>query len=88
MLKVGITGGIGSGKSLINRLFELQGIPVYNSDFRAEWVMQCDLIVRQELLGAFGPEAFDATTHQLNRAYLAQTLLTPNPILLDSWRKE
>lgn len=78
MLKVGITGGIGSGKSIISRLFELLGIPVYDSDFRAKWVMQHHLALRQELLGAFGPEAFDATTQQLNRAYLAQMVFS-NP---------
>ena len=86
MLKVGITGGIGSGKSIISRVFQLLGIPVYDSDFRAKWVMQNHPVLRQELLQAFGPEAFDATTRQLNRTYLAQTVFT-NPeklVLLNS----
>ncbi|QMU29518.1 dephospho-CoA kinase [Adhaeribacter radiodurans] len=78
MLKVGITGGIGSGKSIICRLFELLGIPVYDSDYRAKWVMQHHLGLRQELIDAFGLQVFDATTEQLNRKYLAQ-LVFNNP---------
>ncbi|QNF34384.1 dephospho-CoA kinase [Adhaeribacter swui] len=86
MLKVGVTGGIGSGKSLVCRLFALLGIPVYDSDFRAKWVMQHQPELQQELRAAFGQEAFDATTGLLNRAYLAQ-LVFHNPeqlILLNS----
>ncbi|PSR53942.1 dephospho-CoA kinase [Adhaeribacter arboris] len=78
MLKVGITGGIGSGKSLICRFFELLNIPVYDSDYRAKWVMQHHLGLRQELLDAFGLQAFDGETGQLNRKYLAQ-LVFNNP---------
>ncbi|RDC62278.1 dephospho-CoA kinase [Adhaeribacter pallidiroseus] len=78
MLKLGITGGIGSGKSLICRVFALLGIPVYDSDGRAKWVMQYLPELQQELRTAFGPNAFDANTGLLNRAYLAQ-LVFQNP---------
>ncbi|MDQ4140922.1 MAG: dephospho-CoA kinase [Bacteroidota bacterium] len=78
MLKVGVTGGIGSGKSIVCRLFELLGIPVYDSDFRAKWVMQHHLGLRQELIDAFGPKAFNETTGQLDRSYLGQ-LVFNNP---------
>jgi dephospho-CoA kinase len=81
MLKVGVTGGIGSGKSLICRLFALLGIPVYDSDFRAKWVMQHQPELQLELRTAFGQEAFDAATGLLNRAYLAQ-LVFNNPAQL------
>lgn len=74
MLKVGITGGMGVGKSLVCRLFSLLGAPVYDSDARAKWVMQHHPVLRQELVTAFGPAAFDVVTGQLNRAYLAQTV--------------
>ena len=42
MLKVGITGGIGSGKSTVSRFFSELGVPVYDSDQRAKSLMQHD----------------------------------------------
>ena len=71
MLRIGITGGIGSGKSVVCRLFGVLGIPVYDADSRAKWVMANDLVLRRELQAAFGTETFDAAG-QLNRTYLAQ----------------
>ena len=71
MLRIGITGGIGSGKSVVARLFATLGVPVYDSDSRAKWVMANDLVLREQLLAAFGPSTYDATG-QLNRPYLAQ----------------
>jgi dephospho-CoA kinase len=71
MLRIGITGGIGSGKSVVCRLFQVLGVPVYDSDFRAKWVMVNDAQLRDELVAAFGPETFD-TAGQLNRAHLSR----------------
>jgi dephospho-CoA kinase len=71
MLRIGITGGIGSGKSVIARLFALLGVPIYDSDSRAKWVMANDLVLREQLITAFGPATYDAAG-QLNRPYLAQ----------------
>ncbi|WP_192822433.1 dephospho-CoA kinase [Rufibacter sp. LB8] len=73
MLKIGITGGIGSGKSIVCRCFQLLGVPVYDSDARAKWVMQHDPELRQGLIATFGPETFDAAQN-LNRTYLAQAV--------------
>jgi dephospho-CoA kinase len=70
MLKVGITGGIGSGKSVVCQVFTLLGIPVYDSDYRAKWVMGHDPLLRGELIRAFGEKVYDAGGH-LNRPYLA-----------------
>ncbi|WP_086596868.1 dephospho-CoA kinase [Hymenobacter crusticola] len=72
MMRVGITGGIGSGKSVVCRLFQVLGVPVYDSDFRAKWLMAHDVALRSELVAAFGAETFDAAG-QLNRTYLART---------------
>ena len=69
MLKVGITGGIGSGKSVVCRVFALLGIPVYDSDARAKWVMQHDAILKEQLLEAFGAGVYGTNGH-LDRAYL------------------
>ncbi|MGI4872034.1 MAG: dephospho-CoA kinase [Janthinobacterium lividum] len=71
MKRIGITGGIGSGKSVVARLFAVLGVPVYDSDTRAKWVMANDLVLREQLLAAFGPDTYDATG-QLNRLHLTQ----------------
>ncbi len=71
MLRIGITGGIGSGKSVVARLFAALGVPVYDSDSRAKWVMAHDEVLRAQLQAAFGPAVYDAAG-QLNRSYLAQ----------------
>ena len=71
MLRIGITGGIGSGKSIVARLFAALGVPVYDSDSRAKEIMANDLVLREQLLTAFGPETYTAAG-QLNRTYLAQ----------------
>lgn len=78
MLKVGVTGGIGTGKSIVCRVFALLGIPVYDSDARAKWVMHHHPELRRELIATFGAEVFDASTNQLNRPYLARLAFT-NP---------
>lgn len=73
MLKIGITGGIGVGKSIVCRLFEVLTIPVYDADTRAKWVMQHDLALKRELQDAFGREAY-TSDEQLNRSYLASVV--------------
>ena len=54
MMKVGITGGIGSGKSTVCRLFAQKGIAVYDSDAAAKRLMQEDGALRRQLAGRFG----------------------------------
>ena len=72
MLKVGITGGIGSGKTHICQLFQQLGVPVYNADERAKNLMNNDPIVKQSLVDTFGPEVFNKDG--LNRDFLAQVV--------------
>ena len=69
MYKVGITGGIGSGKSTVCRLFEQNGIAVYDSDARAKALMAESATLREQLVAAFGAECYNE--QGLNRAYLA-----------------
>ena len=73
MLKIGITGGIGVGKTIVCRLFEVLGIPVYDADTRAKWVMQYDPALKQELQTTFGEETYTSEGN-LNRAYLASVV--------------
>ena len=69
MYKVGLTGGIGSGKSKVAELFALRGIAVYDSDSRAKALMTSDEPLRQSLIAEFGAECY--TADGLNRAWLA-----------------
>lgn len=55
---LGVTGGIGSGKSTVCHVFSVLGIPVYYADDRAKWIVSNDLEVRQEIIALFGPKAF------------------------------
>lgn len=71
MRRIGITGGIGSGKSVVCRLFQVLGVPVYDSDARARWLMGHEPQLRDELTAAFGAATFDAAS-QLDRVYLAR----------------
>ena len=70
-LLVGITGGIGAGKSLIARIFHTLGVPVYDADSRAKCMMTHDKNLIAEIKNHFGEEAYLADG-LLNRAYLSE----------------
>jgi dephospho-CoA kinase len=57
-LKIGITGGIGSGKSYVSNLFAEKGIPVYNSDTRAKWLTENSPEILSILRSHFGDSIF------------------------------
>lgn len=76
-LKVGITGGIGSGKTTACHLFAEHGVPIYNADDRAKELMQEDAGLRKHIRQAFGWDSYDKND-QLNRAYLAKIVFN-NP---------
>lgn len=70
MYKVGVTGGIGSGKSTVCELLKACGAEVYDSDSRAKHLMATDESLREQLIAAFGEGCYNA--EGLDRAYLAQ----------------
>ncbi|MEM9671130.1 MAG: dephospho-CoA kinase [Cyclobacteriaceae bacterium] len=74
-LLVGITGGIGSGKSFLCKIFEVLGIDVYYADQRAKWLQQnsADLVTQIKL--AFGEESYDSKGC-LNRIFLAREVFS------------
>ena len=80
MLRIGITGGIGSGKSIASRLFHALGVPVYDADTRARWLMENDDVLGNDVRAAFGPDTYDGTG-RLNRPVLAATVFQ-NPVRL------
>jgi dephospho-CoA kinase len=59
MLKVGITGGIGSGKSTVCKIFELLDIPVYYADDEAKKILNNDVLVKEQIIQAFGNDILD-----------------------------
>ena len=67
---IGLTGGIGSGKSTVAALFRTLGIPVYESDSRAKELMHSDDQLRQKIISLFGPEAY-VSDGVLNRKWIA-----------------
>ena len=58
MLKVGITGGIGSGKSTVCQVFAELGIPIYNADFEAKQLYFTDFDLKSELIENFGESIY------------------------------
>lgn len=70
-LKVGITGGIGTGKSFVSKIFKTMGIPFYNADLEAKLIMVKDNNIRMALVKAFGPETY-FEDGSLNRVYLSK----------------
>jgi len=70
MLKVGVTGGIGSGKTTVCKVFELLGIPVFYADDVAKSIMQTDPVLKTALLNTFGENAY-TKDGMLNRAYIS-----------------
>ena len=70
MVIVGITGGIGSGKSVISKLLVAMGYPVYDSDAEAKKIMQSDLSVIKALQLEFGENTY--INNQLNKQHLAR----------------
>ena len=70
MYKVGITGGIGSGKSTVCDMLGECGVAIYNSDVRAKELMACSAPLRVALIERFGEEVY--TAEGINRSYLAE----------------
>lgn len=71
-IKIGITGGIGSGKSVVSRLLGLMGIPIYISDVETKLLMVSDSVIRQELVALLGEEVY--ADGVLNKPLLASYL--------------
>lgn len=71
-LKVGITGGIGAGKSLVANIFRTFGIPVYNSDIEAKRLMNSDPELKEQVINLFGQKAY--LNNVLNRSYLNEVV--------------
>ncbi len=67
MLKIGITGGIGSGKSLVCKVFSKLGVPIFNSDEVAKYIINTDPEVWSDLASYFGKEIYNKNKKKRNR---------------------
>jgi dephospho-CoA kinase len=74
MLKVGITGGIGSGKTIVCKIFEVLGIPIYNADFHAKSLMENSPEISDGLASLFGPSII--ANGKIDRKKLAQIIFS------------
>ncbi len=69
MLKVGLTGGIGSGKTVVANIFKVLGIPVFDADAAAKEIMEQDEKLIEQIRNEFGEASYEG--NKLNRKYLA-----------------
>ncbi|MBO3700371.1 dephospho-CoA kinase [Roseivirga sp. E12] len=76
-LLVGITGGIGSGKSTVCQIFEVLGVPIYYADDRGKYLLSNNSSLVESVKREFGAESY-SKDGQLNRSYLADVAFS-NP---------
>jgi dephospho-CoA kinase len=69
MLKIGLTGGIGSGKTIVAKIFETLGIPVYSADDAAKHLMNTNKELKKNIINNFGEDAYK--NGELDRKYIA-----------------
>ena len=95
-MKVGITGGIGSGKSTVSGIFELLGIPVYYADIEAKRLMVSSLTIRNKVIELFGTESYQ--NGELNRKHISAIAFndasvleklnaTVHPVVIDDYKQ-
>ncbi len=77
---VGLTGGIGSGKTTISKFFESFGIPVYIADDEAKALMNRSKVIKRKLIQLFGESTYK--DRKLNRPYLASKIFNDKTLLL------
>ena len=80
MIKLGITGGIGSGKSVISALLRIADVPVYDSDSRAKDLQTSDQDLRRQLIEVLGAECY-LTDGQLNKPFIANKIFNDKQLL-------
>ena len=76
---IGLTGGIGSGKTTVSNMFRDLGIPVYIADDEAKKLMNTSKVIRRKLIELFGAKAYE--NNELNRTYIASKIFNDDSYL-------
>ncbi len=80
MIKVGLTGGIGSGKTTVANMFRILGVDIYSADSEAKVLMEKNADLKTGIISLLGEETY--LKHSLNSAYIASRVFN-NPGLLE-----
>jgi dephospho-CoA kinase len=78
MIKIGLTGGIGSGKTLVSKVFSQLGIPIFNADYEAKYILNKDPEVITQIKNSFG-DIYDA--NGINKKKLASIIFNDQEAL-------
>tara|TARA_R110002049_G_scaffold762_9_gene5085 strand:+ start:936 stop:1523 length:588 start_codon:yes stop_codon:yes gene_type:complete len=81
MMIVGLTGGIGSGKSTVGKMFQKLGVPLYNSDIEAKKLMSRSKRIRTKIEALLGSQSY--LDGELNREYIAKSVFKDKKLLQD-----
>ena len=79
-MKVGITGGIGSGKSVVAAMFQVLGVPVFNADEAAKYLMEHNETLKKGIISIFGTEIYK--NDRLNRSFLSSIVFSNSEKLI------
>ncbi|MFH4968807.1 dephospho-CoA kinase [Gaetbulibacter sp. M240] len=79
MIIVGLTGGIGSGKTTVAKMFKKLGIPIYIADKEAKKLMRNSKIIQRKLKALFGTEAY--INNELNKPFIAERIFSDKSLL-------
>ena len=81
MKKLGITGGIGSGKSIVSEIFRLKGIPVYDADSESKKLLITNDELKKKLINLLGEKIYFADG-SLNKKEMAQMIFSNASLIL------
>jgi len=80
MIKVGLTGGIGSGKTIVGKLFVMNGIPVFSADDEAKILLDFNPVIREKLTSVFGSDIY-LQNHTIDRKKFASLIFNNESLL-------
>lgn len=79
MIIVGLTGGIGSGKTTVAKMFKKLGVPVYIADKEAKKLMRNSKLIQRKLKALFGPDAY--LDNELNKSFISDRIFNDKALL-------